>query len=291
MNKEKKFINAQLYFKKIKNQTPNKIKSYRKSILDNSEKQLSNKNNISSQLSFKSSFFPSPQKKLFQTDRSMSFMDDPEIDSEIMHLYKQYFISKNSRKQSEKDFNLMNNKLHKLENEEEKVKEKQINYMNNLKRKEKIQFHKLEEKELVKKNKEKIAIQLKKHRKENQEYRTERNKCLKNFRNDVAKNKLNIISRIKNERKKIYNNYKNQEKKKFNEKKNLIKNINKQRALSQENKRINEYEKKLILKKQLLKKIEQEEEKKKLFDFEINQCQNQSLEIIERIRDLNNCIN
>ncbi len=291
MNKEKKFINAQLYFKKIKNQTPNKIKSYRKSILDNSEKQLSNKNNISSQLSFKSSFFPSPQKKLFQTDRSMSFMDDPEIDSEIMNLYKQYFISKNSRKQSEKDFNLMNNKLHKLENEEEKVKEKQINYMNNLKRKEKIQFHKLEEKELVKKNKEKIAIQLKKHRKENQEYRTERNKCLKNFRNDVAKNKLNIISRIKNERKKIYNNYKNQEKKKFNEKKNLIKNINKQRALSQENKRINEYEKKLILKKQLLKKIEQEEEKKKLFDFEINQCQNQSLEIIERIRDLNNCIN
>ena len=291
MNKEKKFINAQLYFKKIKNQTPNKIKSYRKSILDNSEKQLSNKNNISSQLSFKSSFFPSPQKKLFQTDRTMSFMEDPEIDSEIMNLYKQYFISKNSRKQSEKDFNLMNNKLHKLENEEEKVKEKQINYMNNLKRKEKIQFHKLEEKELVKKNKEKIAIQLKKHRKENQEYRTERNKCLKNFRNDVAKNKLNIISRIKNERKKIYNNYKNQEKKKFNEKKNLIKNINKQRALSQENKRINEYEKKLILKKQLLKKIEQEEEKKKLFDFEINQCQNQSLEIIERIRDLNNCIN
>lgn len=291
MNKEKKFINAQLYFKKIKNQTPNKIKSYRKSILDNSEKQLSNKNNISSQLSFKSSFFPSPQKKLFQTDRSMSFMDDPEIDSEIMNLYKQYFISKNSRKQSEKDFNLMNNKLHKLENEEEKVKEKQINYMNNLKRKEKIQFHKLEEKELVKKNKEKIAIQLKKHRKENQELRTERNKCLKNFRDDVAKNNLNIISRIKNERKKIYNNYKNQEKKKFNEKKNLIKNINKQRALSQENKRINEYEKKLILKKQLLKKIEQEEEKKKLFDFEINQCQNQSLEIIERIRDLNNCIN
>ena len=124
MNKEKKFINAQLYFKKIKNQTPNKIKSYRKSILDNSEKQLSNKNNISSQLSFKSSFFPSPQKKLFQTDRSMSFMNDPEIDREIKNLYKKYFISKNLRKQSQQDFNLMNNKLHKLENEEEKAKEK-----------------------------------------------------------------------------------------------------------------------------------------------------------------------
>ena len=291
MNKEKKLTNAQLYFKKIKYQTPSKINTYRKNLLNNSENQLSNKNNISSQISFKSSFFPSPQKKLFQTDRSMSFMNDPEIDREIKNLYKKYFISKNLRKQSQQDFNLMNNKLHKLENEEEKVKEKQINYMNNLKRKEKIQFHKLEEKELVKKNKEKIEMQLKKHRKENQELRTERNKCLKNFRNDVAKNKLNIISRIKNERKKIYNNYKNQEKKKFNEKKNLIKNINKQRALSQENKRINEYEKKLILKKQLLKKIEQEEAKKKLFDFEINQCQNQSLEIIERIRDLNNCIN
>jgi len=290
MNKEKKFTNAQLYFKKIKDQTPSKIKSYSKSLLDNSQKQLSNKNNLSSQISVKSSFFSSPQKKLFQTDRSMSFMDDPEIDKEIINLYKQYFISKNSRKQSQQDFNLMNNRLHKLENEEEKVKEKKINYINNLKRKENIQFHKLEEKELVKKNKEKIAIQLKKHRKENQEYRSERNKCLKNFRNDVAKSKLNIISRIKNERKKMYNNYINQEKKKFNEKKNMIKNINKQRALSQENKRIKEYEKKIILKKQLLKKIQQEEEKKRIIDFGINQCQNQSLEIIERIRDLNNYI-
>ena len=288
MNKEKKFTNAQLYFKKIKYQTPSKINTYRKNLLNNSENQLSNKNNISSQISFKSSFFPSPQKKLFQTDRSMSFMNDPEIDREIKNLYKKYFISKNLRKQSQQDFNLMNNKLHKLENEEEKAKEKKINYINNLKRKEKIQFQKLEEKELVKKNKEKIAIQLKKHRKENQELRTERNKCLKNFRDDVAKNNLNIISRIKNERKEIYNNYINQKNEKFNEKKNLIKNINKQRILSQENKKINEYEKKLILKKQLLKKIQQEEEKKKNYELGINQCQNQSLEIIERIRDLYN---
>ena len=286
MNKEKKLTNAQLYFKKIKYQTPSKINTYRKNLLNNSENQLSNKNNISSQISFKSSFFPSPQKKLFQTDRSMSFMNDPEIDIEIKNLYKQYFISKNLRKQSQQDFNLMNNKLHKLENEEEK--EKKINYINNLKRKEKIQFQKLEEKELVKKNKEKIEMQLKKHRKENQELRTERNKCLKNFRDDVAKNNLNIISRIKNERKEIYNNYINQKNEKFNEKKNLIKNINKQRILSQENKKINEYEKKLILKKQLLKKIQQEEEKKKNYELGINQCQNQSLEIIERIRDLYN---
>lgn len=288
MNKEKKLTNAQLYFKKIKYQTPSKINTYRKNLLNNSENQLSNKNNISSQISFKSSFFPSPQKKLFQTDRSMSFMNDPEIDIEIKNLYKKYFISKNLRKQSQQDFNLMNNKLHKLENEEEKAKEKKINYINNLKRKEKIQFQKLEEKELVKKNKEKIEMQLKKHRKENQELRTERNKCLKNFRDDVAKNNLNIISRIKNERKEIYNNYINQKNEKFNEKKNLIKNINKQRILSQENKKINEYEKKLILKKQLLKKIQQEEEKKKNYELGINQCQNQSLEIIERIRDLYN---
>lgn len=135
-----------------------------------------------------------------------------------------------------------------------------------------------------------MALQLNIHKKENEQFRAERNKFLKNFRKIISQNNLNIISKIKNERKSIYNEYILNEQKKFNEKKNLIQNINKKRILSQENKKKNEYQKKIKLKKELIKKIKEENETRKNFEIGVNKCQNKSIEILERIRDINNSI-
>ena len=215
-----------------------------------------------------------------------SYINDPEIDSEINELFKQYYESKSSRKQSEETFNHFNNKLNKLQKDEEKAKEKEKLLKKNYERMEKIQFKNLKEKELVMRNKEKMEKKLKEHKKNNDLFRNKRDMTLKNFRNNVAKNNFDIISKIKEKRKDNYNKYLVYEENQLRNKQEHVNFVNRQRTLSQENKKQNEYEKKLRLKNELLKKIKEEEQRKRNFELESNRCQNESMEVITRIKNI-----
>ena len=151
---------------------------------------------------------------------------------------------------------------------------------------EKIQFKNLEEKELIMRNKERMEKLLKQHKINNELYKNKRDNTLKNFRKDIAKNNFDIISKIKEKRKNNYNKYLEYEDNVLKNKQKHVIYVNKQRALSQEVKKQNEYEKKLKLKNELLKKIQNEEERKKIYEEQCNKCQNESIEVLNRIKNI-----
>lgn len=126
----------QLYYKKNIYVSPNQKQNSNINIKSFPIKKLTN----NTKYFLKSSLNKSNKKNLNKTDRTLSNLNDSEIDYELKTLYKKYFICKNSRRESEQDYNLINNKMHMLEKEEEKAKEKRKIYINNLKRKEIIQF-------------------------------------------------------------------------------------------------------------------------------------------------------
>ena len=268
--------------KRIKNLKNSKKKPSYNSIKMNKSKELSSKNSLKSS---NSTLF-NKDLKTERTKNIFSYLNNPEIDSEILDLYKIYFERKNLRKESEENFMHCNNKLNLLHKEEMKAKEKEKLFRKHIEKMEKIQFKNLEEKELLLRNKEKMDKKLEEHKKVNNIFKNKRDKTLKNFRNDIAKNNLNIISKIKEKRKNNYNKYLEKEENNLKNKQEHVIFVNKQRNLSQENKRQNEYEKKLKLKNELLKKIKEEEIKKRNFELETNKCQNESMEILTRIKVL-----
>ena len=222
--------------------------------INKSQEEILSKSSLKTQ---NSTLFKNEIKTSRENNNVFTYLNDPEIDSEILDLFKQYYETKTSRKQSEDTFNHFNNKLNMLHKEEEKTKEREKLLRKNYERMEKIQFKNLEEKELIMRNKERMEKLLKQHKINNELYKNKRDNTLKNFRKDIAKNNFDIISKIKEKRK-----------------------------ISEEIKKENEYEKKLKLKNELLKKIQNEEERKKIYEEQCNKCQNESIEVLNRIKNI-----
>ena len=251
--------------------------------INKSQEEILSKSSLKTQ---NSTLFKNEIKTSRENNNVFTYLNDPEIDSEILDLFKQYYETKTSRKQSEDTFNHFNNKLNMLHKEEEKTKEREKLLRKNYERMEKIQFKNLEEKELIMRNKERMEKLLKQHKINNELYKNKRDNTLKNFRKDIAKNNFDIISKIKEKRKNNYNKYLEYEDNVLKNKQKHVIYVNKQRALSQEIKKQNEYEKKLKLKNELLKKIQNEEERKKIYEEQCNKCQNESIEVLNRIKNI-----
>ena len=137
-----------------------------------------------------STLFKNEIKTSRENNNIFTYLNDPEIDSEILDLFKQYYETKTSRKQSEDTFNHFNNKLNMLHKEEEKTKEREKLLRKNYERMEKIQFKNLEEKELI--NNKSTYFQRKDNKKTNKHRNSHKNKY-KNEKNKIRKNTDYII--------------------------------------------------------------------------------------------------
>ena len=242
-----------------------------------------NQNNLENKLNYSSS---STNNIFIKSNSEKDFNKNSLIENEILNLYKEYFKYKNFRQQSENDFNILSNKINMLSKEEKKISDKKNIFLKNLEKKEKIQFNNLKEKELLMKNKILKEKNLQEHKLKNNLFKDNRDKILKNFRKNVQQKNFDIIHQLRNEYKKNYNLFKQEEKEKLNKRHNNVIKINKERAKSIENKKQIEYEKKLKLKNELLKKILEEQKKKEDFDIYCENLQNQSIELINKIKDI-----
>jgi len=217
-----------------------------------------------------------------------TYSSDPTIDEDLIKLYKEYAFARNSCQQTQNIFNTLNNKLNLLKKEENEIKDKKTNYLTKLKKNKKIQSDNKSIKELLLENKIKNEENLKNQKLKNENLKYEIENTLKTFRFNVINNNKKIGNEIKEKKIKLFKSLMLNREQDLNNKQIKAIKVQRQRAISQENKKQKEYEKKLKIKNDLLKKIKIEENKKKSFDKSVEFCHRESMKVIKRIKDINN---
>ncbi len=216
-----------------------------------------------------------------------TYSTDPTIDDDLIKLYKEYSLAKNSCQQTQNIFNTLNNKLNLLKKEENEIKDKKTNYLTKLKKNKKIQNDNKTIKELLLENKLKNDEKLKNQKLKNENLKSEIENTLKTFRFNVINNNKKIGNEVKEKKIKLFKSLKLNREQDLNNKQIKAIKVQRQRAISQENKKQKEYEKKLKIKNDLLNKIKIEENKKKSFDKNVEYCHRESMKLIKRIKDIN----
>ena len=113
--------------------------------------------------------------------------------------------------------------------------------------------------------------------------RIKKDRCLSSICR-ISKDQRDLLIKIKNERKKEYEKYLDNKQNELNKKKEMVKEIQKQRNLSIENKRKGEFNKKIQMKKELLQKIIDEENKAKEYEKGVIDFHKETIEIMNRIK-------
>lgn len=193
---------------------------------------------------------------------------------------------KRDRLKSQKDEQLLNNKMKLLSQEEKKVAkrlEADTKYQENVER---IRVSVLKNKEMVEEAKRIKELQLEEQKMQNHQKMNEIRNSLRNWRTNLIEKRQNEGIKVKIEKNEIEKLI--QIKKDENQLKNrLIHDKVQNDALLKEQKRKKEeYDKKLKMKKELEQKIKAEIEKKSKIDQNINNYQEKSIEIVQRINTL-----
>ena len=215
--------------------------------------------------------------------KSLSSSTD-ELDNEILYLHKQYMKSKQHRKKTEMDYNLLSNKVKLLQNEESKIKTKELLSLKNVERSEFIRVQRMKDKSLMNQFKEKIAEKIKQLQSNSTYIKKERASSVKAKKYSRANSQKDLLCKIKNERKKDYETYLENKQRDLERKREKVKMIKNERSLSIEKKRKEEYNKKMQVKKELLMKIMEEDNKAKQFEDGVNNYHTESIEIMNRIK-------
>ena len=215
--------------------------------------------------------------------KSLSDSND-ELDNEILYLHKQYMKSKQHRKKTEMDYNLLSNKIKLLQNEENKMKTKEQMALKNIERSEFIRVQRMKDKSLLNQFKIKIAEKIKQLQSNSTYIKKERESSVKAKKYSRANSQKDLLCKIRNERKKDYETYLENKQKELNRKREMVKMIKTKRSLSIENKRKEEINKKIQMKKELLMKIMEEDNKAKQYEDGVNNFHTESIEIMNRIK-------
>ena len=220
-------------------------------------------------------------KSSISNSTSLSSFDTSELDTELMDLHQKYMHCKETRKKSEMDYNLLRNRVNLLLNEETKIKTKEKKTMSNMERASKLREEKEKEKKLLLQSKAKIEQKINELR--NTSKTIKKDRCLSSICR-ISKDQRDLLIKIKNERKKDYEKYLDNKQNELNKKKEMVKEIQKQRNLSIENKRKGEFNKKIQMKKELLQKIIDEENKAKEYEKGVIDFHKETIEIMNRIK-------
>ena len=219
----------------------------------------------------------------YRRTKSLSNSTD-ELDNEILYLHKQYMKSKQHRKKTEMDYNLLSNKVKLLHNEESKMKTKEQMTLKNMERSEFIRVQRMKDKSLMNQFKEKIAEKIKQLQSNSTYIKKERDSSVKAKKYSRANSQKDLLCKIRNERKKDYETYLENKQRDLERKREKVKMIKNERSLSIEKKRKEEYNKKMQVKKELLMKIMEEDNKAKQFEDGVNNFHTESIEIMNRIK-------
>ena len=201
----------------------------------------------------------------------------------MLHKYNE---AKKDRVKSQKDEQLLTNKMKLLSQEEKKVKRKISQEYKNNENAERIRVNVLKNKEMVEEARRLKALYLEEQRIQNNHQRDGIRITLSNWRNELAEKKQNEAVKAKMEKNEIEKIIQMKKIEKENENKKMHDKVKKDYFEKEQKKKKDDYLKKLKMKKELENKIKNELNTKNNIDNSINTYQEKSIQILQRINTI-----
>ena len=201
----------------------------------------------------------------------------------MLHKYNE---AKKDRVKSQKDEQLLTNKMKLLSQEEKKVKRKISQEYKNNENAERIRVNVLKNKEMVEEARRLKALYLEEQRIQNNHQRDGIRITLSNWRNELAGKKQNEAVKAKMEKNEIEKIIQMKKIEKENENKKMHDKVKKDYFEKEQKKKKDDYLKKLKMKKELENKIKNELNTKNNIDNSINTYQEKSIQILQRINTI-----
>lgn len=187
---------------------------------------------------------------------------------------------------SQKDEQLLTNKMKLLSQEEKKVKRKISQEYKNNENAERIRVNVLKNKEMVEEARKLKALYLEEQRIQNNHQRDGIRITLSNWRNELAEKKQNEAVKAKMEKNEIEKIIQMKKIEKENENKKMHDKVKKEYFEKEQKKKKDDYLRKLKMKKELENKIKNELNEKSIIDNSINTYQEKSIQILQRINTI-----
>lgn len=187
---------------------------------------------------------------------------------------------------SQKDEQLLTNKMKLLSQEEKKVKRKISQEYKNNENAERIRVNVLKNKEMVEEARRVKALYLEEQRIQNNHQRDGIRITLSNWRNELAEKKQNEAVKAKMEKNEIEKIIQMKKIEKENENKKMHDKVKKEYFEKEQKKKKDDYLRKLKMKKELENKIKNELNTKSNIDNSINTYQEKSIQILQRINTI-----
>lgn len=187
---------------------------------------------------------------------------------------------------SQKDEQLLTNKMKLLSQEEKKVKRKISQEYKNNENAERIRVNVLKNKEMVEEARRLKALYLEEQRIQNNHQRDGIRITLSNWRNELAEKKQNEAVKAKMEKNEIEKIIQMKKIEKENENKKMHDKVKKEYFEKEQKKKKDDYLRKLKMKKELENKIKNELNTKSNIDNSINTYQEKSIQILQRINTI-----
>lgn len=187
---------------------------------------------------------------------------------------------------SQKDEQLLTNKMKLLSQEEKKVKRKISQEYKNNENAERIRVNVLKNKEMVEEARRVKALYLEEQRIQNNHQRNGIRITLSNWRNELAEKKQNEAVKAKMEKNEIEKIIQMKKIEKENENKKMHDKVKKEYFEKEQKKKKDDYLRKLKMKKELENKIKNELNTKSNIDNSINTYQEKSIQILQRINTI-----
>ena len=187
---------------------------------------------------------------------------------------------------SQKDEQLLTNKMKLLSQEEKKVKRKISQEYKNNENAERIRVNVLKNKEMVEEARRLKALYLEEQRIQNNHQRDGIRITLSNWRNELAEKKQNEAVKAKMEKNEIEKIIQMKKIEKENENKKMHDKVKKEYFEKEQKKKKDDYLRKLKMKKELENKIKNELNEKSIIDNSINTYQEKSIQILQRINTI-----
>ena len=187
---------------------------------------------------------------------------------------------------SQKDEQLLTNKMKLLSQEEKKVKRKISQEYKNNENAERIRVNVLKNKEMVEEARKLKVLYLEEQRIQNNHQRDGIRITLSNWRNELAEKKQNEAVKAKMEKNEIEKIIQMKKIEKENENKKMHDKVKKEYFEKEQKKKKDDYLRKLKMKKELENKIKNELNEKSIIDNSINTYQEKSIQILQRINTI-----
>jgi hypothetical protein len=228
-------------------------------------------------------------KKIEKNQESAKKQENKEgyIEDSIEQLNKYLSDLKKDRQRTEKDERLLQYRNNILNMEENKAAKKLELAAKNQEKMEKIRVNMDKDKRMMLEKKKSDLINLEKQKNKNTNMKIKINNSLKSWKSNVTKKNKNEADKIKEERNQIRNLINETKEKNNNFNKEMHDSVQLNHLQFAEQKRYEDYLKKLQLKKEIEEQIQKELALKSELDLKIDEHQKKNQEIINRIKSFN----